>query len=100
LRSFEYGPQRYLKIKRTGIVCTNIVNKGTSGNVVPEPADEADATIECVSSSREQVLTKKSQKFKNMTGRLSFHTMVQKYGVPVVIGLVVISIIGFKVIYR
>mmetsp|Transcript_122232 Transcript_122232/g.305103 ORF Transcript_122232/g.305103 Transcript_122232/m.305103 type:complete len:225 (-) Transcript_122232:29-703(-) len=41
-----------------------------------------------------------SQKFKNMTSRLSFHTMVQKYGVPVVIGLVVISIIGFKVMYR
>lgn len=41
-----------------------------------------------------------SQKFKNMTGRLSFHTMIQKYGVPVVIGLVVVSIVGIKVFYR
>jgi len=41
-----------------------------------------------------------SQKFKSMTSRLSFHTMIQKYGVPVVIGLVVVSIVGFKVIYR
>mmetsp|Transcript_131879 Transcript_131879/g.328838 ORF Transcript_131879/g.328838 Transcript_131879/m.328838 type:complete len:226 (-) Transcript_131879:101-778(-) len=37
-----------------------------------------------------------SKKFKNMTQKLSFHTMVQKYGVPVVIGLVVLLIISFK----
>merc|ERR1712190_581567 len=37
-----------------------------------------------------------SKKFKTMTQKLSFHTMIQKYGVPVVVGLVVILIMCFK----
>merc|ERR1712039_940183 len=37
-----------------------------------------------------------SKKFKNMTQKLSFHTMIQKYGVPVVLGLVVILIVSFN----
>mmetsp|Transcript_39771 Transcript_39771/g.127429 ORF Transcript_39771/g.127429 Transcript_39771/m.127429 type:complete len:226 (-) Transcript_39771:266-943(-) len=42
-------------------------------------------------------LKDESKKFKNMTSKLSFYTMVQKYGIPVVIGLVVVMIVGFKV---
>eukprot|EP00405_Crypthecodinium_cohnii_P041509 CAMPEP_0206560000 /NCGR_PEP_ID=MMETSP0325_2-20121206/20749_1 /ASSEMBLY_ACC=CAM_ASM_000347 /TAXON_ID=2866 /ORGANISM="Crypthecodinium cohnii, Strain Seligo" /LENGTH=225 /DNA_ID=CAMNT_0054061649 /DNA_START=188 /DNA_END=865 /DNA_ORIENTATION=+ len=41
-------------------------------------------------------LKDESKKFKNMTGKLKFHTMVQKYGVPVVIGLVITLIICIK----
>lgn len=44
-----------------------------------------------------QNLKDESKKFKHMTGKLSFHTMLQKYGVPVVLGLVVLVIVGFKV---
>lgn len=45
-------------------------------------------------------LKDESKKFKGMTSRLSFQTMVQKYGVPIVICLVVILIIGFKLFKR
>lgn len=41
-------------------------------------------------------LKEESKKFKNMTGRLSFQTMVQKYGVPVVIGLGVVLVVCYK----
>lgn len=37
-----------------------------------------------------------SKKFKDMTRMLTFTTMVQKYGVPAVIGLVVLLVIWFK----
>jgi len=45
-------------------------------------------------------LKDESKKFKNMTGRLSFQTMVQKYGVPVVIGLGVVLVVCYKVFNR
>lgn len=44
-----------------------------------------------------QHLKDESKKFKSMAGKLSFHTMLQKYGVPAVLGLVVVMIIAFKV---
>jgi len=44
-----------------------------------------------------QHLRDESKKFKGMTGKLSFNTMLQKYGVPAVLGLVVVAIIAIKV---
>mmetsp|Transcript_27746 Transcript_27746/g.60674 ORF Transcript_27746/g.60674 Transcript_27746/m.60674 type:complete len:226 (+) Transcript_27746:89-766(+) len=41
-------------------------------------------------------LKSESKGFRDMTRMLSFQTMVQKYGVPIVIGLVVVLIICFK----
>lgn len=45
-------------------------------------------------------LKDESKKFANQTRMLSFQTMVQKYGVPVVLGLVILIIICFKVFKR
>mmetsp|Transcript_99667 Transcript_99667/g.310447 ORF Transcript_99667/g.310447 Transcript_99667/m.310447 type:complete len:226 (+) Transcript_99667:99-776(+) len=41
-----------------------------------------------------------SRDYKNMARSLSFQTLVQKYGVPIVLGLVVILIICFKLFKR
>lgn len=45
-------------------------------------------------------LKDESKKFANQTRMLSFQTMMQKYGVPVVLGLVILIIICFKVFKR
>eukprot|EP00933_Yihiella_yeosuensis_P037613 TRINITY_DN31603_c0_g1_i1.p1 TRINITY_DN31603_c0_g1~~TRINITY_DN31603_c0_g1_i1.p1 ORF type:complete len:225 (+),score=50.28 TRINITY_DN31603_c0_g1_i1:136-810(+) len=37
-----------------------------------------------------------SKQFKNMSGKLSWQTMVQKYGIPALIGLMVLLVICFK----
>lgn len=46
---------------------------------------------------RASKLKLESGKFSSMTRMLSFQTLVQKYGVPVVLGLVIILVICFKV---
>merc|ERR1719469_549588 len=41
-------------------------------------------------------LRDESNKYKNQAAKLSFHTLIQKYGVPAVLALVVLVIIFFK----
>ncbi|CAE8618803.1 unnamed protein product, partial [Polarella glacialis] len=45
-------------------------------------------------------LKDESKKFRNLSGQLSWHTMMQKYGVAAVIGLLVLMIIVFKLLHR
>uniref|UniRef100_A0A6U6MDN8 Vesicle-trafficking protein SEC22b n=1 Tax=Zooxanthella nutricula TaxID=1333877 RepID=A0A6U6MDN8_9DINO len=47
-------------------------------------------------SKKARELSDNSKQFRSMTSQLSFATMIQKYGVPVVIVLVIIMIICFK----